>query len=70
LTEELEHRPDLRALPERDLAHLSIDIQRAYGKLIIEWIIYMKHLKSAYPYLFSLAVRRNPFDANASVIVE
>jgi hypothetical protein len=70
LTEELEHRPDLLVLPERDLAHLSIDIQRAYGKLIIEWIIYMKHLKSAYPYLFSLAVRRNPFDANASVIVE
>jgi hypothetical protein len=28
----------------------------------------MKHLKANYPYLFSLAVRTNPFDTNASVI--
>jgi hypothetical protein len=25
----------------------------------------MKHLKNSYPYLFSLAVRTNPFDPNA-----
>jgi hypothetical protein len=30
----------------------------------------MKHLKADYPYLFSLAVRTNPFDANASVEVK
>jgi hypothetical protein len=29
----------------------------------------MAHLQSDYPYLFSLAVRMNPFDANASAIV-
>ena len=34
--------------------------------LIIEWLAYMKHLKESYPYLFSLAVRTNPFDPAAS----
>ena len=27
-----------------------------------EWIVYMKYLKNNYPFLFSLAVRTNPFD--------
>ncbi|MBA7569274.1 hypothetical protein ES708_11013 [subsurface metagenome] len=36
---------------------------------ISEWLDYMKHLKNNYPYLFSLAMRTNPFDANASVEV-
>jgi hypothetical protein len=31
--------------------------------------MYMQHLKQNYPYLFSLAMRTNPFDANASAIV-
>jgi len=30
----------------------------------------MKHLKANYPYLFSLAARTNPFDANASIEVK
>jgi hypothetical protein len=30
----------------------------------------MEHLKNDYPYLFSLAVRTNPFDPNASVEVK
>jgi hypothetical protein len=29
----------------------------------------MRHLKTDYPYLFSLAVRQNPFDPEASVTV-
>ena len=29
-----------------------------------------EHLKNDYPYLFSLAVRTNPFDPNASVEVK
>jgi len=29
----------------------------------------MHHLKRNYPYLFSLAIRTNPFDPNARVIV-
>jgi len=67
LTDELIHRGDLSRLPAADLKHLAGDMRRAYRTLIDEWLQYMKHLKKNYPYLFSLAIRTNPFDANASV---
>jgi hypothetical protein len=70
LTEELASREDVRQLFDTDYAHLSGDIKRAYGLLISEWLAYMKHLKDNYPYLFSIAVRTNPFDPNASVEVQ
>ena len=70
LTEELSFRRNLNGLPETDYQHLAGDIKRAYHLLIIEWLYYMKHLKANYPYLFSLAVRTNPFDTNASVEVK
>jgi hypothetical protein len=66
LTEELEARADLAKLSDADQEHLAIDIRRAYIILISEWLRYMKHLKKEYPYLFSLAVRTNPFDEHAS----
>lgn len=69
LTEELKARGDLSALPPADKSHLTTDIQRAYTQLIHEWIIYMEYLKNHYPYLFNLAMRKNPFDESASVIV-
>lgn len=69
LTDELKRRGDLSSLPENDLRHLSGDICRAYQQLIRQWLEYMKHLKENYPYLFSLAIRTNPFDEKASVIV-
>ena len=69
LTDELIHRKSLNELQETDCQHLAVDIKRAYHLLILEWLDYMKHLKVNYPYLFSLAVRTNPFDANASVEV-
>lgn len=67
LTEELANRKDLKALSDADLQHLTGDIKRAYGIIISEWLSYMSHLKIDYPYLFSLALRTNPFDPNASV---
>ena len=70
LTEELSHRKDLRTLPNADYEHLSGDIKRAYIMLITEWLGYMEHLKESYPYLFSLAVRTNPFDPAASPVVD
>lgn len=70
LTEELIHRRSLNELPETDYEHLAGDIKRVYHLLIAEWLDYMKHLKSDYPYLFSLALRTNPFDAKASVEVK
>ena len=69
LTEELSFRKSLKGLPDTDYQHLCGDIKRAYNLLIIEWLVYMKHLKKDYPYLFSLAVRTNPFDENASIEV-
>ena len=70
LREELAARDDLTRLPDTDLDHLAGDIQRAYGLLVQQWLAYMKHLKQNYPYLFSLAVRTNPFNTEASAIVK
>lgn len=70
LSDELEHRPTLDNLPKADYDHLSMDIKRAYRHLLAEWLRHMNHLKRDYPYLFSLAVRTNPFDPEASVIIE
>lgn len=69
LQEELYFREDFSVLPKSDLAHLTLDIKRAYLLLLKEWVVYMRHLRNNYPYLFSLAVRLNPFDAGASVVV-
>ncbi|MBN2019035.1 MAG: hypothetical protein JW749_02285 [Sedimentisphaerales bacterium] len=70
LTDELAHRVDPKKLPDSDYEHLASDIKRAYHQLLAQWLNYMKHLKHDYPYLFSLAIRTNPFDVNASVEVK
>jgi len=69
LTEELAKRDDLRRLPDTDYEHLGGDITRVYVLIVHQWLDYMKHLKDNYPYLFSLAMRTNPFDQDASPIV-
>lgn len=69
LTEELCFRADMQKLPPSDLKHLRGDMQRAYQRLGGQWLAYMGHLKDSYPYLFSLAVRTNPFRRDMSVIV-
>jgi hypothetical protein len=69
LTEELIHRKELKGLPEGDIKHLLGDMKRAYRAVIFEWIEYMKYLKTEYPYLFSLAMRINPFNPDASIYV-
>lgn len=66
VTEELESRADVRKLSDADCKHIAGDIKRAYVLLISEWLNYMNHLRSDYPYLFSLAMRTNPFDPDAS----
>jgi len=70
LTEELTIREDVTHLTPADGNHLAGDMKRAYLLLITEWLAYMRHLKHEYPYLFSLAVRMNPYDANASVVIQ
>lgn len=69
IAEELDFRPPLCDLPESDRRHLVGDIKRAYSAVAIEWLAHVQHLQKAYPYLFSLAVRTNPLDPGASVMV-
>lgn len=69
LTEELDSRVDIANLPESDREHIAGDIKRVYVRLVQEWLEYMKHLKQEFPYLFSLALRLNPFDLDASPVV-
>lgn len=69
ISEELYYREDLAMLPENDYIHLSSDLERSYKVLILQWLDYMAHLKDRYPYMFSLAVRSNPFDVEARVVV-
>ncbi len=66
LAEELTCRKRLQNLPPTDYAHLAGDLGRAYQSLISEWLNYMFHLRTHYPYLFSLAIRTNPFDPKAT----
>jgi len=70
LAEELIYRDNLDGLSDNDYRHLAGDIQRGYQLLIVEWLHYLKHLKLSYPYLFSLAVRTNPFNSQISVEIK
>ena len=70
LTEELAARSDLAAMPPADHRHVELDTARAYGRLLSEWLRYAEHLKGQYPYLYSFAVRTNPFDPDAHIAVD
>lgn len=61
LRDEMVARPSFYNLPANDIGHLTNDIQRAYTLLVSQWLDYMLFLKSRYPFLFSLALRTNPF---------
>jgi hypothetical protein len=69
LAEELVAREDLQGLPNEDHQHLCGDMNRVYEQLALQWLEYMEHLKGSYPYLFSLALRKNPFNRSASPVV-
>jgi hypothetical protein len=68
LDEELEARHTLKDLPANDREHLAVDIQRMYDHLASEWLDYVEHLKSNYPFLFSLILRTHPFQAKPSPV--
>lgn len=69
LSEELQARADFAGAPATDYQHLCGDIRRVNTLLIREWLNYMRHLQADYPYMFSLAVRLNPFNPQASPVV-
>ncbi len=70
LRDELLHRDGLTDLPEADRKHLEEDIIRVYKLLTLTWLSYMQYLKDNYAYMFSLAVRINPFDPEARAVVD
>jgi hypothetical protein len=70
LREELASRPALSDLPDNDVNHLTIDSARVYGLLTKRWIDYMYYIKKKYPYLFSFALRTNPFVEHHSPIIK
>jgi voltage-gated potassium channel len=70
LREELSKRNDLYELMDSDRKHLEGDIVRVYTLLIFEWLRYVRYLKNNYEYLFSLAIRINPFDPGANAVVK
>jgi hypothetical protein len=70
LSEELTSRGDFAELPHSDYTHLGVDVQRVYGLIVREWLSYMRYLRANYPFLFSFALRTNPFEAGSPVVVE
>ncbi|HEX3031321.1 MAG TPA: hypothetical protein VHS59_03650 [Bacillota bacterium] len=69
LCDELKLRTDFGTLPKADVTHLAGDIRRVSGLLFVEWLNYIEHLKTEYPYLFSLAIRTSPFVSEKAVII-
>lgn len=65
IAEELAAR-DLKNLSNEDVEHTKTDLERAYNKLIFQWLSYMEYTKEHYPYFFLFAIRTNPFDEKAS----
>ena len=70
LRDELAARPSLKNLPQADLAHVANDAKRAYSMLTVQWIDYLQFLKIKYPFLFSLALRTNPFVENPDAVIK
>lgn len=63
ITEELDARRGFDDMNSDDFEHISNDLKRAYCQLVSQWILYMKHLKEDYPYLYSFALRTNPYSS-------
>ncbi|MCP4220602.1 MAG: hypothetical protein GY765_38600 [bacterium] len=61
LTEEFTFREELEKLSQDVLLHLANDVERAYGRVLREWISYIEHLQKEYAYMFKLAVKMHPF---------
>ena len=61
MAEELDARKGFDDMDSDDFDHISNDLKRAYCQLVSQWILYMKHLKEDYPYLYSFALRTNPY---------
>jgi len=59
--DELKTRGDLKKLSSAEIDHISEDMIRAYTAIVMEWISYIIYLKDEYPFLYAIAIRKNPF---------
>jgi hypothetical protein len=64
--EELSARRTLVDLPEDDKDHLANDALRVYTNLTGRWLLYLQHLQSYYPFMFSLILRTHPLYESVS----
>lgn len=62
LNEEVEKEEDFKKTSKMDYKHIVFDTVKVYDALVYQWIAYMNHLRQSYPYIFSFAIRTNPFD--------
>jgi hypothetical protein len=69
LREELTGRERFGALPRTDREHLAGDVLRVYTILVAAWLAHLRYLRKNYPYLYSLAVRTNPFLERPSAVI-
>ena len=69
LEDELSSR-NLSELRDEEKEHLEIDIKRVYEASVSQWVLYMKHLKNTFPYLFVTAMSNNPFDKRTKENIE
>ncbi len=70
LIEECAARKHFDAEQQHDLAHLTEDVRRAYRAVSRHWLGYMHHLSGDYPYLYSLALRMNPFSRQRCATID
>jgi len=59
--DELRTRADLKGLSKTEIDHISEDMRRAYTAMVMEWISYIVYLKNEYPFLYAIAIQKNPF---------
>ena len=69
LEDELSSR-NLSNLRDDEKEHLEVDIKRVYKASVGQWVLYMKHLKNTFPYLFVTAMSNNPFDRRSKEEIE
>lgn len=70
LREELVLRENVVSCGNDDLMHLGNDVNRIYRLLSIVWLSYVHDLRLRFPYLFSLAIRNNPFNDNRCIEIK
>ncbi|WP_158408883.1 hypothetical protein [Peptoclostridium acidaminophilum] len=64
IADELQNLESMSSVRAEDCEHLKTDILRAYPMVLSEWVDYMKYLRDDYPYLFSLALRKNQLSSD------